>query len=140
MASTRKRTHVSEAVQQLLAELRLTFTSPDHAHRKTATRIHGCPVSIPQRKQVNTRSVQAFKPVKDFCRIEGDNAVLSVVLARNTQVLEGVFICCADELSPSITVVGDEPLNFFRLLRRILMQTLLRLQLVSFGTSSIASP
>ena len=88
MASTRKRTHVSEAVQQLLAELRLTFTSPDRAHRKTATRIHGYPVSIPQRKQVNTRSVQAFKPVKDFRGIEGNNAVLSVVLARNTQILE----------------------------------------------------
>ena len=97
-------------------------------------------MSIAQGKLVNTRSVQAFKPVKDFSCIEGDNAVLSVVLARNTQVLEGVLICCADELSPGIAVVGNEPLNFLGFLRRILMQTLLRLEIVSSQALSIATP
>lgn len=140
MASTRKRTHIAETVQQLLTELPLTIASLDGAHRKTATRIHWHPVSIAQGKLVNTRSVQAFKPGEDFRGIEGNNAVLTVVFARFTKPFKRIFVQYADELSPCIAVVGDEPLNFFRLLRRILIQALLGLELISPQAISIATP
>ena len=89
---------------------------------------------------VNARSVQAFKPVKDFCRIEGNNAVLSVVFAGHTQCFERVLIRCTDKVSPGITVVGNKPLNLLGFLWGILMQTLLRLEIISPQTLSIATP
>ncbi|WP_303967911.1 hypothetical protein [Rothia mucilaginosa] len=68
-------------------------------------------MSIPQRKQVNARSIQAFKPVKDFSRIEGNNAVLPVIFAWCTKPFKRIFVQRTDEFSPGIAVVGDEPLN-----------------------------
>ena len=60
--------------------------------------------------------------------------------ARCTKTFKRIFVQRTDKFSPGIAIVGNETLNSLSPLRRILIQALLGLELISPQAISIATP